>query len=137
MKRASRIRRVLKWAGLAASFLALPLWAWSFADSTIHDFGTPAGSDLVRGLQLVEGECNFVWSFYPAASMTMLGDLIHWSWLTVDAYGIGFTLPLWIPFAVFAVPTGLLWGIDWLFARRIPVGHCRRCGYNLTGNVSG
>jgi rubrerythrin len=24
-----------------------------------------------------------------------------------------------------------------LLARRIPPGHCQRCGYNLTGNVSG
>jgi hypothetical protein len=43
-------------------------------------------------------------------------------------------IPLWIPFLIFAVPTGLL---CWRDRHRIPPGHCRKCGYNLTGNVSG
>lgn len=25
----------------------------------------------------------------------------------------------------------------WLHRRRCPPGHCQKCGYNLTGNVSG
>ena len=43
-------------------------------------------------------------------------------------------MPLWIPFVLVAVPTAYLW---WRDRRRIPPGHCRNCGYNLTGNVSG
>lgn len=43
-------------------------------------------------------------------------------------------LPLWIPFLLIAIPTGLLWYLD---RRRILPGHCQKCGYNLTGNVSG
>ena len=43
--------------------------------------------------------------------------------------------PFWGPFVAFAVPTAILWWID--HARRVPPGHCRQCGYNLTGNVSG
>jgi len=70
----------------------------------------------------------------PDGSMTLPADLIHWSWLKVDADGVGFLLPLWIPFVIFAIPTASLWWID---RRRIPPGHCQRCGYNLTGNVSG
>ncbi|NLE59112.1 MAG: hypothetical protein GX616_12180 [Planctomycetes bacterium] len=43
-------------------------------------------------------------------------------------------LPLWIPFLLVTVPTAILW----LRSRgRIPPGNCRKCGYNLTGNVSG
>jgi hypothetical protein len=44
--------------------------------------------------------------------------------------------PVWFLFALALVP--LLYHVTktWLF-RRIPPGHCQKCGYNLTGNVSG
>jgi predicted amidophosphoribosyltransferase len=41
--------------------------------------------------------------------------------------------PLWMPFAMVGIPTAYLWWRD----RRTPPGHCPKCGYNLTGNVSG
>ncbi len=43
------------------------------------------------------------------------------------------TLPLWLPFLIFALPTALLWYKN---HRRPPAGHCQSCGYNLTGNES-
>jgi hypothetical protein len=43
-------------------------------------------------------------------------------------------VPFWIPFVFVAMPTALLW---WLDRRSIPPDQCRKCGYNLTGNVSG
>ena len=42
--------------------------------------------------------------------------------------------PFWIPVLVFGAATALLWYMD---RRRVPSGHCRKCGYDLTGNVSG
>jgi hypothetical protein len=33
-----------------------------------------------------------------------------------------------------AIPTGFAW---WRERRSIPPGHCRQCGYDLTGNLSG
>ena len=42
-------------------------------------------------------------------------------------------LPLWIPLLVIGSATILLWRRD----RRFPPGHCRECGYDLTGNTSG
>jgi hypothetical protein len=44
------------------------------------------------------------------------------------------SLPLWMPLAALAVPTALVWR---RYFRRARPGHCRQCGYNLTGNVSG
>ena len=37
--------------------------------------------------------------------------------------------PLYAPFLVAALPTFLVWR----FLPKFPRGHCRRCGYNLTG----
>lgn len=57
----------------------------------------------------------------------------RWPELTVDIRKLKVVIPLWIPFVLLAVPTAILWYRD----RRHPLGHCRKCGYNLTGNVSG
>lgn len=54
-----------------------------------------------------------------------VGALPKWRWVSV---------PLWMPFVALALPTGILWYGD---RRRVLPGHCRACGYDLTGNVSG
>ena len=45
---------------------------------------------------------------------------------------------IWIPakygLLLVVPPAVLLW---WLDRPRIPPGHCQKCGYDLTGNVSG
>jgi hypothetical protein len=43
------------------------------------------------------------------------------------------SLPLWIPTVLFAA----LAAWHWRRTRPVPPGHCPRCGYDLTGNVSG
>jgi len=43
-------------------------------------------------------------------------------------------LPFWLLLTLCLAPTAYLW---WRRSRRIPPGHCKTCGYNLTGNVSG
>ena len=42
--------------------------------------------------------------------------------------------PLWMPLLAAMVPTFLAWR---KLRQDYPPGHCRKCGYNLTGNVSG
>lgn len=42
-------------------------------------------------------------------------------------------VPLWVPLLVFFLPTLYLWRKE----RRPLPGHCRKCGYDLTGNESG
>jgi hypothetical protein len=41
---------------------------------------------------------------------------------------------LWLLLLVIGLPTAFIY---WRARKRIPPGHCRACGYNLTGNVSG
>jgi len=55
-------------------------------------------------------------------------------WGTVVPGGNKFLLiPLYVPLFVLALPTAFLWGRD----RRPEPGHRQKCGYDLTGNVSG
>ena len=58
------------------------------------------------------------------------------SWWFVRRQGPGWTwiaIPLWMPLLVILIPTIILYWRN----RPFPPGHCRVCGYNLTGNVSG
>jgi len=42
-------------------------------------------------------------------------------------------IPLWIPFVIVSALTV----VAWHRSRRVPPGHCRSCGYDLTGNATG
>jgi hypothetical protein len=101
-----------------------------------------AASTSGRVIGRAEGWGTFMWS--GGRWRELAGDF---SWQTVSsALGLRaptsqqrpgmqvYSLPYWIPFLVVAVPTGYLF---WCDRRRQPPGHCRVCGYNLTGNVSG
>jgi hypothetical protein len=73
-----------------------------------------------RWLCTARGDWQLAWHLRP--------------WLHTSSSGLRMVvLPLWIPFLIVGLPTGLLWWRD----RRTPKGHCQKCGYNLTGNVSG
>jgi hypothetical protein len=62
-----------------------------------------------------------------------------WSWPSLGAGDVGgltsfhATLPLWVVFSVFAVPSVWLWYRD---VRHVP-GRCRHCGYDISGLSSG
>ena len=43
-------------------------------------------------------------------------------------------LPTWMPLLAAMIPTVLAWR---KLRRKYPPGHCRKCGYDLTGNVTG
>ena len=47
----------------------------------------------------------------------------------------GNPLPIWIPLLAMAILTAWLWWRN--RNRKHPPGHCQRCGYDLTGNVTG
>ena len=72
-------------------------------------------------------------SIYAIAFMdrSEFPSLTQWnSWIWVVDLRV---VPLYSVFLVVAIATLLVWR----FAPKCPPGHCKKCGYDLTGNTSG
>ncbi len=126
-----RIRRRLKWAGVAVCGLILLLWAITFFWELVY-FGTeriflvgpgffclyPIPQDFrdLHGWAIMSGESSRTWWPIP--------------WVRTAECDIPFSFLL----LVTAIPTAILYRHD---RRRPPPGHCQDCGYNLKGNESG
>jgi hypothetical protein len=141
-----RVRSVAKWAGLLATFSVAAAWTVS----------VPLLSKRALSIEWV-GRNNYAlvscgrvdwWRPRNPAAPNRLG--LAW-WIPGDwpgglefgliaprfertPDGFNLTIPIWLPMMLAAVPTTILWSYD---RRRIPPGHCPKCGYNLTLNVSG
>ena len=89
--------------------------------------GVAVGSGCVT-LAVLDGNSVKGWVVAPGSF-----GLVRW-WPYINSFSSGAYLwvPLWIPFLLIAIPTVIAWRRD----RRPKPGHCR-CGYDLTGNVSG
>jgi hypothetical protein len=157
VRRRSRTRRVLKWAGTAGCALILVTWTVSLA---LRLEGAVGGERWMLGFALDRGAVGAgLDSALPKGVVperpTVLGlRLLGWnvhaafaSWSRQFSLpkiqsraspfpGASYTravVPLWVPFLVAALGTAIVWR-----RRRDPASpRCFRCGYNLTGNVSG
>ncbi len=147
MAQLGRKGRILKWAGLALSLLIVLAWAASMLWWVGHYRDVNAwrvGAELVKGHLTLEcsGPEQPQEPFWGSFPLSPYSDRYRMFWRPyANRYLLGtstvvrsLVLPLYIPFLIFAIPTGYLW---WRDRRRIPPGHCQKCGYNLTGNVSG
>ncbi len=151
------LRQVGKWAGLGVCLVVLGVGVVS---STHARATTLCDRSWVEGVA-ANGAIVLFWEScgeppepqsyhifgHPPINRRQAGRLLEF-WFTDWSRGSGTRLPridcdtaggliimpLWIPFVVVALPTAMLW---WRDRRRTPPGHCRTCGYNLTGNVSG
>ncbi len=132
-RRPSRARRIAKWGGLVVCALVAVAWMISLRPAGgLSGYGWPnlmvAASHgeiiLVRGLPL-RGP------LHSDKNQTGVEWLPHWRF-DMNARTQFITLPFWLLFLLATIPTVILFRRD-----RIPPGHCQRCGYNLTGNVSG
>lgn len=144
MKRRCRVWRVIKWAGLVASVVTALAWGlshcWGFG---YHYAGRRFALDVAvhrESLKITRANLHEAHTPPPERS----------GWFRVDSpfidsrdyqflllrqyarYGVTCAEARWwlLPFVIIlALPTALLWWRD----RRPPAGHCRNCGYNLTG----
>ena len=128
-RKPSRTRRIAKWTGVVACAViavawVVSLWApFEYITSDTH-VGLRRGCLFVARIDLEIGN-----GFRP---LSRLRPFWIPEWVFARSDWIIF-VPLWIPLVLIALPTFILWLRD----RRHPRGHCQRCGYNLTGNVSG
>jgi hypothetical protein len=152
MARLRRRWRILKWAGLSLTCTVLA----GAIVGVFAEFGVSGNlmATHIRGnaapyLQISNG-CAVIgrqeyagkWSFRPIRDpsppviwwpqVTKL--TVRFSWVPTPVVHSVLAIPLWILIVSMALPTACLFLCD---RRRIPPGHCRKCGYSLTGNVSG
>jgi hypothetical protein len=134
--RRTRLRRVVKWAGVLACVLIASMWTFTLWGGVAYTSSPPSawGAGFFRGTfsvanLLPEHVSDAGWSSWTA-------ELAYPYWLplrqVVPRTFVAYYLPLWIPFLAIGVPTA------WLFWRdRGPrAGHCV-CGYSLTGRAGG
>ena len=126
MKRRSRFRRVAKWTGLVLCVLVLAMTWFTHTQPLVfqagHGFQMGMGRFTVRILWTASGKATIAWD---AVTLTPTYSI------RANDFHLGF--PAWLAILAVALPTAILWYRD----RRPPKGHCQRCGYDLTGNVTG
>lgn len=107
---------------IAAAFLTSVGWTYGYADRTL--VVCSSGVLFFGGREPIGPPPG--WYFTENISDPRI------LWLP-ELYGEGIGVPLWIPFVVIVVSS--LVGVR--RCRGHPPPHCQKCGYNLTGNVSG
>jgi hypothetical protein len=152
MRTHSRTCRVLVAIGLAGCLLTFIAWMLSARWTVGYDteywtlsigsgrIGLGVNNDIIRGVRgfkPVDPRWIFVdWWDFPAESLSSPrgGDFgLCLPGVSRGPTHSGAGLPCWVIATMFATPPAVMW---WR-SRRMPAGHCQKCGYNLTGNVSG
>ena len=139
----SRASRVLKRVGAAGTVLLAAVWCVTlFWGGAYIGFTKTIGvsSGAVVFLRYTNDPGDYVgWIGYRNRDVKL-----RW-WPTYDdntspAAGVflrkrirRLIVPLWLPLLLTAIPTIMLWRRD----RGRLAGHCRKCEYDLTGNVTG
>ncbi len=134
-----RARRILKWAGLLLSILLTAAWVGTAFCYVVHSttsttigigYGGFGWSRLSQASLPASPPAGWQFGLVSPSDWLDYGLLPEWG--TMGGRGFQVIIPLWMPLVVIAAATFIAWRRD----RKLPPGHCR-CGYNLTGNVSG
>lgn len=143
--RGSRRARVLSGLGLVTSLLVVIVFGislkWGLSCVSARSISFSEGWPL-SGLGISNGAIVLLYSPPAPKSACHWGGNFgarFWPWwltspaLTFEGPVGGLAIPLWIPFLLTAVPSVIVWRRS----RPFRVGHCSKCDYDLTGNVSG
>ena len=135
LRRLRRKMQALKWIAWALSAVAGLFWLASHFFFISVGHGSPIVI-LNYGHLAVGFSTTWNQSTWWRANRNGHGAAMHYRspLAFVDRYNGLLLIPLWIPFTITTVAGGLLWKCD---RKRIPPGHCQKCGYSLTGNTSG
>ncbi len=136
-----RIRRILKWAGVAMCVLTFAVWVLSLRGTTYYYLHGAGGFGWSHGYMTVmwgqrPGQLPLGpgWRHRPQPAYQPITDPDVFPWPPLGRMGNEVFVACWLVLSISTLFTICAW---WAHRRRIPPGHCKKCGYNLTGNVSG
>ncbi len=157
----NRVARCMRWIGAAGCLLVVILWAVAcFYDVSFYITSRPRRNlQIEYGLHLFEAEgiaCDIKryeydktgvpagFQYGPLNSPAFrLSGFRYGKIVTMeDDFGSNrsgrvvhrwLRVPFWFILVGVAVPTAVLF---WRVRKPFPPGHCRKCGYDLTGNVT-
>ncbi len=148
--RGSRFWRAVKWSGTVACAVTVVVWLlsagfsksayrWVSADQRTHLVtycGRVGVMKIKHSLTVPPSvtERGFISSTHRLESrLASLGFVLPTVHANANPTYLRLVIPLWLVLLVLLVPTV----VGWKRCRSFSVGHCRACGYDLTGNVSG
>ena len=156
MRRPSRFWRTAKWVGLGSCTVIAIVWVMSGWWRAAYFHEPRLTSPTSRILAIEDGGLAYYEGCYPVvvlpngkryvyeSGVNIIRAQLNWAWLPYNhSWHVMFAtsvqsrtvfVPCWIPFLCVTLPTSILY---WRDHRRIQPGHCKKCGYDLTGNVSG
>ena len=159
VRRRSRTRRVLKWVATSAGGALLLLCGLSSCyplnwNTGGHIGGIRSGRLWVSELPAASQAVAFSWSigrfsnplpaYVPDGVVGIPASPYWWrpkNWADAGTTALGLRwwfISMWVALCVIAVPAAVLWWADRpRRPRRSRLAYCQKCGYNLTGNVSG
>ncbi|MFQ5422607.1 MAG: hypothetical protein ACE5F9_01350 [Phycisphaerae bacterium] len=143
MRPKSRFLPIAKWSGSVLCLLIAGVWGVS---TSVPFYCTGHVRGVACTVKCTDGSSHLFWT-HPAPG-TNIPKMPAWSIKRIPApsgvhvwmpqmrrlvlprgpVGELVILPFWIPLAIVAIPTAILWRRD---RRRIPPRHCRSCGYDL------
>ncbi len=141
-----RIRKAVKWGGLALAAALAIAWSVSMRKKIEYWYPGGAGAGSVslsrgyvfyftsKGSGMDSGKRG--WHFDPAE-----GKVPWWPRYQSKSFGpmslTMLVIPLVYPFALVAIPTVFAWRVDTLARRRAKESPCPSCGYSFAGLAPG